>query len=61
MKVLETLRTEFEEELATKDARILEVPTFQLDTKYKFKYKYKYKYKYKLQVVTFQLHMKYEF
>ena len=56
MKVLETLRTEFEEEMAAKDARILEVPTFQLDTKYKFKYKYKYKYK--LQVVTFQLHMK---
>ena len=34
MKVLETLRTEFEEELAAKDARILEVTTFQLDTKY---------------------------
>ena len=51
MKVLETLRTEFEEELAAKDARILEVQLFNLirNTKYK------------LQVTTFQLDMKYEF
>ena len=28
MKVLETLRNEFEEELAAKDARILQVSTF---------------------------------